>query len=139
MLTDIDIAAEDPADLRAVTRLLAGEVKALTLKVEQLQQQLHGKRRHRFGSNAEGSDQLNLTFAEDEEITKAAREQGEPASGSTQIKPTRKHSRKPLPDHLDREGERLSPSEECEQCGGSLKTLGRISRKSWNTCRAASR
>ena len=35
MLKDLDIAPEDPAELRAVNRLLADEVKALTLKVEQ--------------------------------------------------------------------------------------------------------
>ncbi len=40
MLKDLDIAPDDPAELRAVNRLLADEVKALTLKVEQLQHQL---------------------------------------------------------------------------------------------------
>lgn len=124
MLNDVDITPEDPAELRAVNRLLADEVKALTLKVEQLQHQLHGHNRNRFGSKAENSDQLNLTFAEDEEIAQAAREQGKPASGSTQTKPPRQHSRKPLPDHLDREDELLSPGEECGRCGGSLKTVG---------------
>lgn len=64
MLKDLDIAPEDPAELRAVNRLLAGEVKALTLKVEQLQHQLAGHNRHRFSSKSEGLDQLNLMFQE---------------------------------------------------------------------------
>ena len=50
MLDGLDITPEDPAELRAVNRLLADEVKALSLKVEQLQHQLHGHNRHRFGS-----------------------------------------------------------------------------------------
>lgn len=124
MLNDLDITPEDPAELRAVNRLLADEVKALTLKVEQLQHQLHGHNRHRFGSRAEGSDQLNLTFAEDEEITEAARKQARRPSPSEETKPPRQHSRKPLPDHLDREDEVLSPGEECGRCGGTLKTVG---------------
>ena len=65
MLNDLDIAPNDPEELRAVNRLLADEVKALSLKVEQLQHQLHGHNRHRFGSKSEGLDQLNLTFEEE--------------------------------------------------------------------------
>jgi hypothetical protein len=45
MLKDLDITPEDPAELKAVNRLLANEVKALSLKVEQLQHQLHGAKR----------------------------------------------------------------------------------------------
>lgn len=56
-----------------MSELLAAEVKALTLKVEQLQHQLHGANRHRFGSKSEGMDQLQL-FAESEEIADAAEE-----------------------------------------------------------------
>lgn len=66
MLSSLDITPDDPEELRSVNRLLADEVKALSLKVEQLQHQLHGHNRHRFGSKSEGLDQLNLTFAEDE-------------------------------------------------------------------------
>lgn len=124
MMDGLDITPEDPAELRAVNRLLADEVKALTLKVEQLQHQLHGHNRHRFGSKAESSDQLNLTFAEDEQIAEAARDQAQPNPKSTQDKPPRQHSRKPLPDHLDREDEVLSPGEECGRCGAALKTVG---------------
>jgi hypothetical protein len=64
MLKDLDITPEDPAELKAVNRLLANEVKALSLKVEQLQHQLHGANRHRFGSKSEGLDQLRLDLQE---------------------------------------------------------------------------
>ena len=103
---------------------MADEVKALSLKVEQLQHQLHGHNRHRFGSKSEGLDQLNLTFEEDEAIAGAASEQVQPETPSAGDKPPRQHSRKPLPDHLDRHDEVLSPGEDCTRCGGKLKTLG---------------
>ena len=62
---------------------------------------------------------------EDEQITEAARDQAKARSKSKQDKPPRQHSRKPLPDHLDREDEVLSPgASECGRCGGSLKTVG---------------
>ena len=107
-----------------MNRLLANEVKALTLKVEQLQHQLAGHNRHRFGSKSESLDQLNLVFQEDEAIAEAAEEQAAPAPTPEADKPARQHSRKPLPDHLDRHEEVLSPGEDCRHCGGSLKTLG---------------
>lgn len=97
------------------------EVKALTLKVEQLQHQLSGHNRNRFGSKSEGLDQLNLTFQEDEQIAEAAEAQSTPSKAD---RPPRQHSRKPLPEHLDRNTQTLSPGEECRRCGGALKTLG---------------
>ncbi len=36
----------------------------------------------------------------------------------------RKHNRKPLPDHLDRKDEVLSPGEACYDCGGGLRRIG---------------
>ena len=75
MLKGLDITPEDPAELRSVNRLLANEVRALSLKVEQLQHQLAGHNRHRFGSKSESLDQLNLAFAEEEEIAEAAEQQ----------------------------------------------------------------
>ena len=123
MLKDFDATPDDTAELKAANKLLADEVKALTLKVEQLQHQLHGHNRHRFGSKAESADQLNLTFQEDEQIAEAA---AQPACQSLEEddKPTRQHSRKPLPDHLDRHEQVLSPGAECGACGGALKTVG---------------
>ncbi len=124
MLKDLDIAPDDPAELRAVNRLLADEVKALTLKVEQLQHQLAGHDRHRFGSKSESLYQLNPVFREDEAIAEAAGEQAAPAPTPETDKPARRHSRKPLPDHPDRHEEVLSPGEDCRRCGGALKRLG---------------
>ena len=119
MLKDLDITPDDPAELRAVNRLLADEVKALSLKVEQLQHQLHGHNRHRFGSKSESLDQLNLTFEEDEQIAGAAGEQAKPARPSEEGKPARTHSRKPLPDHLERHDEVFWPGDDCSRCGGN--------------------
>ena len=124
MLNDLDIIPDDPVELRAVNRLLVDEVKALSLKVEQLQHQLHGHNRHRVGSKPGGLDQLNLTFEEDEAIAEAAEDQAKPAQPAPENKTPRQHSRKPLPDHLDRHDEVLSPGEDCTRCGGKLKTLG---------------
>ena len=127
MLKDLDITPDDPAELRAVNRLLADEVKALSLKVEQLEHQLHGANRHRFGAKSEGLDPLNLDLREDAEIVEAAEDQAKqptPSQEGVNPKPKRKHSRKPLPDHLDREDEELSAGDECGCCGGNLRTLG---------------
>ena len=124
MLKDLDTAPDDPAELRRINALLAAEVKSQALLIEKLQHQLAGHNRHRFGSKSEGLDQLNLTFAEDEQIAVSAERQAESAAGSEEGGPARQHSRKPLPDHLDRHDEVLSPGEECGRCGGTLKALG---------------
>jgi transposase len=121
MLNNLDITSDDLAELRSANRLLADEVKALSLKVEQLQHQLHGHNRHRFGSTPKGLDQLNLTFQEDEEIGEAAEDHAKPV---VKPKTPRQHSRKPLPDHRDRHDEVLSPGDDCGRCSGHLKTLG---------------
>ena len=125
MLRDFDALPEDPSELRAVSKLLAAEVKSQALMIEKLKHQLAGHNRHRFGSKSESLDQLNLAFAEEEEIAEAAEKQAAPSPDSTDAdKPARQHSRKPLPDHLDRHEEVLSPGDDCNRCGGSLKTLG---------------
>lgn len=124
MLKDLDITPDDPEELRAMNRLLADEVKSQALMIEKLKHQLAGQNRHRFGVRSESLDQLNLTFEEDEVIAEAAEEQAKPAQPAPEDKPSRQHSRKPLPDHLDRHDEVLSPGEDCARCGGKLKTLG---------------
>ena len=66
-------------------------------------------------------------LSEDKEIEAAAeaQKQDDPAHGDAPDQPTkRKHSRKPLPDHLDRVDEVLSPGEACSDCGGNLRQLG---------------
>lgn len=124
MLKDLDITPDDPAELRVVNRLLADEVKSQALLIEKLRHQLAGQNRHRFGVRSESLDQLNLIFEEDEAIAEAAEVQTKPASPAQEDKPTRQHSRKPLPDHLERNDQLLSPGENCTRCGGMLKTLG---------------
>ncbi len=124
MPKNLDITPDDPEELRAVNRLLADEVKSQALMIEKLKHQLAGQSRHRFGVRAESLDQLNLTFEEDEQIAEAADAQAKPAQPATEDKAPRQHSRKPLPDHLDRHEEVLSPGEDCTRCGGKLKTLG---------------
>ena len=120
MLRDFDALPEDPSELRAVSKLLAAEVKSQALMIEKLKHQLAGHNRHRFGSKSESLDQLNLAFAEEEEIAEAAEKQAAPSPDSTDAdKPARQHSRKPLPDHLDRHEEVLSPGDDCNRCGGS--------------------
>ena len=122
MLNALDNLPEDPTELRQVSELLAAEVKALTLRVEQLQHQLHGANRHRFGSKSEGMDQLQL-FAENEEIAKAATDVVETAPVEP-VEPKGKPKRKPLPDHLDRIEQVLPVGGDCPECGGDLSKLG---------------
>lgn len=103
---------------------MADEVKSQALLIEKLKHQLAGPNRHRFGVRSESLDQLNLTFEEDEAIVEAAEEQAKPETPTAEGKTPRQHSRKPLPDHLDRHDEVLSPGDDCARCGGMLKTLG---------------
>ncbi len=130
MLDALKPLPEDPAELRAVSELLMAEVQSLTYQNEKLKAELHDHRKARFGSKSESMDQLALDLQGDEEIEAAAAEQKNEA-GSNAVdadetdKPTkRKHSRKPLPDHLDRQDEVLSPGDECGDCGGSLRQIG---------------
>jgi transposase len=123
MLKDLDITPDDPAELRVVNRLLADEVKSQALLIEKLKHQMAGQNRHRFGVRSESLDQLNLTFEEDEAIAEAASAQ-HPETPSAEDKSPRQYSRKPLPDHLDRHDNVLSPGDDCTRCGGKLKTLG---------------
>jgi hypothetical protein len=80
----------------------------------------------RFGAKSEGMDQLALDLSEDTEIAQAAEDQHtEQSQGDDEAPPNkRQHSRKPLPDHLDREDEVLSPGEACDGCGGTLRQVG---------------
>lgn len=83
----------------------------------------------RFGSKSEGLDQLALDLTDDEEIEAAATAQeneaacNDTATDEADKSAKRKHSRKPLPDHLDRQDEVLSPGEACTDCGGSLRQI----------------
>lgn len=124
MLDALKSLPEDPIELRAISERLMAEVQSLTYQNEKLKAELHGHRKTRFGSKSESLDQLAFDLAEDAEIEVAAEAQkNEPAEADR--KPSkRQHSRKPLPDHLDRQDAVLSAEEECGDCGGSLRQIG---------------
>jgi transposase len=88
--------------------------------IEKLKHQLSGMRRHRFGSTSEAMDQLE--FALEEEEIAASADSG--AGADEAAPPKEKPKRKPLPEHLPRNEEVLSPGEACGTCGGKLKHLG---------------
>jgi transposase len=130
MFNAIKSLPDDPAKLRVVSELMMAEIQSLTYQNEKLKAELHGHRKARFGSKSERIDQLVFDLQEDEEIEAAAAEQkNETRSSDAEVdetdKPTkRKHSRKPLPDHLERQNVVLSPGEECNDCGGDLRKVG---------------
>lgn len=104
--------------------IFAAEIQERDYRIEKLKHELAGLRRHRFGSRSEALDQLELTL-EEEEIARAA---ATPPCDDDKANQTngekRKPRRKPLPGHLHRNEQLLSPGEACNACGGSLKTLG---------------
>lgn len=70
-------------------------------------------------------DQLAFDLQEDIEIA-AASEAGKAASTADtdqSLPAKRTHNRAPLPDHLERQEEILSPGDACNDCGGALKQL----------------
>ena len=121
MLNDLKSLPDDPSELKGLVTLLASEVKSQAMFIEKLQHQLHGANRHRFGSTSETLDQLQLSL-ENEEIALAVEESAptEPKAAELKNKP----KRKPLPEHLERNEQVLTPCDDCSKCGGSLKTLG---------------
>jgi len=115
---------EDPIELRAVSELLAAEVKSQAYQIEKLKAELATHRKARFGTKSETMDQLAFDLQEDAEIEVAANAQKTAAEGDEAAPTKRTHNRAPLPDHLERQEEVLSPGEACVDCGGALKQLG---------------
>ena len=66
-----DVIPSKPAKLRAFTVGLLAELKNRDLLIEKLRHQVAGQNTHRFGSKAEGVDQLQLRL-EDDEVADAA-------------------------------------------------------------------
>jgi transposase len=89
------------------------------LLIEKLKARLDKQLRDRFGSSAEGLEQLQLML-EDLEITHSA---SLPAS-EPEPAPKDKPVRRPLPDHLPRTEQVLEAGEACGDCGGKLKRVG---------------
>lgn len=124
MLDDAKNLPDDPSELKDLVTLLARELKNRDLKIADLQHQLAGQNRHRFGSKSESLDQLQLAL-ENEEIALAAVEEPAPSPPeATASEEKAKPRRKPLPDHLDRHETVITPGDACARCGGDLKTLG---------------
>jgi transposase len=129
MLETLKSLPEDPAELRTVSELLMAEVQSQAYLIEKLKGQLAAHQKARFGSKSESLDQLAFDLSEDAEIEAAAeaQKQLDPAHDDdteTDQPAKRKHSRNPLPDHLDRVDEVLSPRDACLGCGGNLRQLG---------------
>ena len=117
---------EDPTELRAVSELMAAEIKAQAYQIEKLKKELAAHRKARFGSKSETMDQLAFDLQEDTEIASASEAQKTAPETDADQEPTAKrtHNRAPLPDHLERQEEILSPGDACGDCGGALKQLG---------------
>ena len=120
---------KDPDELRSVSEQMARHIQSQAYQIEKLKAELHGHRKARFGAKSESIDQLALDLPEDDEIAQAADDQhAEQSAGDeeppTQTRAKRQHSRKPLPDHLDRKDEILSPGDACHDCGGTLRQVG---------------
>ena len=49
---------KDPTELRAVSKLMAAEIKSQAYQIEKLKKELAGHRKARFGSKSETMDQL---------------------------------------------------------------------------------
>jgi hypothetical protein len=116
----------DPIELRAVSELMAAEIKAQAYQIGQLNKKLAAHRKARFGTKSETMDQLAFDLQEDTEIATASEAQKTaPETDADQdASAKRTHNRAPLPDHLEREEEILLPGDTCGDCGGVFKQLG---------------
>ena len=96
--------------------------------IADLRLQLHGHKKHRFGSKSESSAQMALELILEElEIEQAAEaDDGEDTSSEADAPkiPRAPRKRKPFPKGLKRVEKRITPSDACTDCGGSFKDLG---------------
>lgn len=122
-------AAESPDDYAILLAeknehisMCEAEIKAQAMMIQKLKHQLFGQRQHRFGQRSEGLDQLGLQLVEEEEIAAAAVAPPEDAEANSAIDEKAKPKSKPLPAHLPRNEETLSPGESCS-CGGVLRAI----------------
>lgn len=130
-----DIIPSEPAELRGFTVGLLAELKNRDMLIQKLRHQVAGQNTHRFGSKAEGIDQLQLRLEDEEVADAAAATPAEPPKQAEKDAKT-KPKRKPLPEHLPRVGQMLSAGDACTGCGGALRELGRVIRqRNWNMCR----
>lgn len=95
------------------------ELRHHALMIEKLKARLDKQLRDRFGSSAEGIEQLQLML-EDLEITRSAEASAADLPAESKDKPVRK----PLPDHLPRREQVIEVGDACSDCGGRLKRVG---------------
>lgn len=143
MLNTLKSLPEDPAELRTVSELLMAEVQSQAYLIEKLKGQLAAHQKARFGSKSESLDQLAFDLSEDAEIEAAAeaQKQRDPAHDDdteTDQPAKRKHSRNPLPDHLDRVERSCPQVMRVRTVAAICASLVKISPKSWNIFRGAS-
>ena len=132
-MSDVADLPDDIEALKAIVRDMTAQVAARDaeiarrdaqlrhhqLMIEKLKARLDKQLRGRFGSSAEGLQQLQLML-EDLEITYS---KDVPAAETAPV-PNDKPVRRPLPDHLPRSEQVLEAGEACGDCGGKLKRVG---------------
>jgi transposase len=121
--------ADLPDDIEALKAMIAAQGAVIArqdaqlrhhqLLIEKLKARLDKQLRDRFGSSAEGLEQLQLML-EDLEITHSASRPASEPEPTLKDKP----ARKPLPDHLPRNEQILEAGDSCGDCGGRLKRVG---------------
>jgi len=126
MLDALKSLPDDPSELKGLVFQMGEHIKSQAYQIEKLKTELAAHRKARFGAKSESLDQLAFDLQEDTEIEAAAEAQKtaskDEADETTPAK--RSHNRAPLPDHLERQEEILSPGNACGNCGGKLKQLG---------------
>ena len=121
------LRTEMGAALRAERTAHARAIQNRDTLIAELRLQLHGHKKHRFGSKSESSAQLALELIlEEMEIEQAAEAGDEDASSDAEAaKPPRTpRKRKPFPKGLKRVVKTITPSDACTDCGGGFKVLG---------------
>jgi len=121
------LRTEMGAALRAERTAHARAIQNRDTLIADLRLQLHGHKKHRFGSKSENSAQLALELIlEEMEIEQAAEAGDEDASSDVEdTKPPRTpRKRKPFPKNLTQVVKTITPSDACTDCGGGFKVLG---------------
>ena len=121
-----DMASVDAA-LSAERTAHASAIQNRDTIIADLRLQLHGHKKHRFGSKSESSAQLALELILEElEIEQAAEASDEnaPSEDEATKPPRTPRKRKPFPKGLKRVQKTITPSDACTDCGGSFKVLG---------------
>ncbi len=121
--------------LKAMVASLREPLSSLAIEIEHLKLTIAKLRRIQFGRKSEKLDrqieQLELRL----EDLQADEGSADMAAAAAVKRPSREGvGRKPLPDHLEREERiHLPADDDCPDCRGQLKPLGKTSRNSSNT------